>query len=282
MSTTIFLVVMAAAILHATWNALIKDGGDKFVGMTSMILGQAPLAAITLLFVPSPSAESLPYLFLGVALHVGYQIFLPLSYKYGDLTQVYPIARGVAPLLVAIISVQFLGVDLNRGEMIGIIAISTGIASLALVRKNDGKTSGKATILALITGCFIAAYSLVDGTGARIAGTALGFYGWLALGSTIIYISIMFLWNSSAIKTALRERKRIGLFGGSASFTAFAMVIWAFTQAPITLVTALRETSIIFALLIGVFIMKEKLDLTKVISTILTVAGAIILKLSRH
>lgn len=281
MSTTVFLVVMAAAVLHAVWNALVKDSGDKFVAMTSMILGQAPLAALSLLFVPSPAIASLPYLFAGIALHVCYQNFLSLSYRVGDLTQVYPIARGVAPLLVAAISVLFLKVEFSRGEMLGILVIGAGIMSLALVRHSDGKRNGTATVLALITGGFIAAYSLVDGTGARIAGTAVGFYGWLALGSTVLYTSIMWFWRPGTVQTAWATRKRIGLLAGSASYVAFALVIWAFTQAPIALVTALRETSIIFALLIGVFVLKEKLDLLKVCSTMMTVAGAVILKFSR-
>jgi drug/metabolite transporter (DMT)-like permease len=282
MTTQIFLVVIAAAILHAVWNASIKDSGDKFVNMAAVILGQAPLAALTLLFVPIPVFDSLPYLLVGIALHIGYQFFLPLSYKYGDLTLVYPIARGVAPLIVAGISVLFLGVELNTVEIIGVLTIGTGIMSLALVRKSDGQRNGKAVGLALITGCFIASYSLVDGTGARIAGTAIGFYGLLALGSTLGYSVILSVWKPGTLRLAWRSRKLKGLLGGSASFIAFSLVIWAFTQAPIALVTALRETSIIFALLIGVFVLKEKLDLMKVVSTMITVGGAIILKFSKH
>lgn len=282
MSAQIFMVVIAAAILHAVWNASIKDSGDKFVNMAGIILGQAPLAALSLLFVPMPLFESLPYLLAGIVLHVGYQFFLPLSYKHGDLTLVYPIARGVAPLIVAVISVQFLNVVLTTGETIGVLTIGAGIMSLALVRKGDGQRNGKAVGLALITGCFIASYSLVDGFGARIAGTAIGFYGWLALGSTVAYCSMLSVWKPGILRQALRTRKLKGFLGGSASFIAFAMVIWAFTQAPIALVTALRETSIIFALLIGVFVLKERLDLLKVLSTLITVGGAIILKFSKH
>jgi drug/metabolite transporter (DMT)-like permease len=282
MTTQIFLVVIAAAILHAVWNASIKDSGDKFVNMAAVILGQAPLAALSLLCVPMPLAESLPYLLAGIVLHVGYQFFLPLSYKFGDLTLVYPIARGIAPLIVACISVLFLSVELTSAEILGVLTIGAGIMSLAMVRKSNGQRNGKAVVLALITGCFIASYSLVDGTGARLAGTAVGFYGWLAIGSTVVYSSVLSLWNPAIIRQALQTRKLKGLLGGSASFIAFALVVWAFTQAPIALVTALRETSIIFALLIGVFVLKEKLDLLKVASTMITVAGAIVLKFSRH
>ncbi len=281
MSTTVFLVVIFAAALHAVWNALVKEGGDKLVAMTAVILGQAPLAAVSLLFVPSPAIESLPYLVAGIVLHVGYQLFLPLSYKIGDLSQVYPIARGTAPLLVAGISVLFLSVKLSAMEILGITIIGAGIISLALVRKSDGQRNGHAAILALITGCFIAAYSIVDGTGARIAGTAVGFYGWLAIGTTVSYVTLISIWKPGIVQEALATRKVRGVLGGSASFVAFALVVWAFTQAPIALVTALRETSIIFALLIGVFIFKERLDLAKVISVMMTLCGAATLRFAK-
>ena len=276
------MVVIAAALLHATWNALLKSGADKFVGMSAVMLGQAPLAVLAVLSFPLPAADSLPYLLAGIALHVGYQIFLTLAYRIGDLSQVYPIARGVAPLIVAGVSVGMLGVVLNLPELIGVATIGIGIISLALVRKEGGQRNPGAAALALITGCFIAAYSLVDGLGARISGSPVGFYGWLAIGSTLGFSCSMLLWRPQVVRMALRTQKRRGLLGGSASFVAFALVIWAFTQAPIALVTALRETSIVFALLIGVFFLKEPLDLAKLVSTALTLAGAALLRFARH
>ncbi len=282
MTTTVFLVVIAAALLHALWNALLKSGDDKFVGMCAVMLGQAPLAILAALVCPLPRMESLPYLLVGVILHLGYQIFLTLAYRIGDLSQVYPIARGVAPLIVAAVSVGALGVALSLPEIAGIAMIGIGIISLALVRRQSGQRNPAAAILALITGCFIAAYSLVDGMGARVSGSPIGFYGWLALGSSIGFAMAMLLWRPEVVRVALATQKRRGLLGGSASFVAFAMIMWAFTQAPIALVTALRETSIVFALLLGVFILRERLDLAKVISTVLTLAGAALLRFARH
>lgn len=281
MTTTVFLAVIGAAILHALWNAMVKNGKDKFVSMTAVILGQGPLAILALQFVPSPAPESFPFIIAGIALHVGYQIFLPLAYRIGDLSQVYPIARGTAPLLVAAISVIFLGVELNTLETVGIMTIGAGIISLALVRKQDGQRNTNAAVLALITSGFIAGYSIVDGTGARLAGSAIGFYAWLALGNILIYVPIMLLWRPSVVRQVLSTEIGRGLGSGTASFVAFAIVIWAFTQAPIALVTALRETSIVFALLIGVFFMNEKLDLAKVASTMTTLLGAALLRFSR-
>ncbi len=143
MSTSVFLVVIGAAVLHATWNALVKGGRDKTMSMGAVVLGHMPLALIALPFVPMPAVESLPYLAGGILLHFGYQLFLLKSYQTGDLTQVYPIARGSAPLIIALFSVVVLGVKLEPVEMLAILIIGGGIISLALVRRADGQRNGK-------------------------------------------------------------------------------------------------------------------------------------------
>jgi drug/metabolite transporter (DMT)-like permease len=275
------MAVIAAAALHAVWNALAKGGEDKHLSMTAVVLGHTPIALCILPFVPSPEPESWPYLLAGIALHVGYQVFLLTSYRIGDLTQVYPIARGTAPLLVAGISTAFLGVELNLLETAAVLTIGVGIMSLSCVQQHDGQRNIKAGTLALLTGCFIAGYSLVDGMGARLAGTALGFYGWMAIGNAIIFAALMALVRPGTIGSIHQKAKRTFVLGGSASFLAYALVVWAFTQAPIPLVTAVRETSIVFALIIGVLFLKERLDLAKVFSTFVTLLGAIMLRFSK-
>ncbi|MEM7776853.1 MAG: DMT family transporter [Pseudomonadota bacterium] len=282
MSLTVFLAVLLAALLHAAWNAMVKGGADKELSMAAVVLGHAPFAATVLLFVPAPDLASLPWLIGGIALHVGYQLFLLSSYRTGDLTQVYPLARGSAPLIVAAVSVFALGVPLGNMELAAIGIIAMGIVSLGLVRGQDGLRNPKATQLALGTGCFIAAYSLVDGLGARVAGTALGFYGWLAIGNAIVFAVIMAVRSPGVLSRLRRDGLQLGLLGGGASFGAYALVIWAFTQAPIALVTALRETSIVFALLIGVFALNEKLNLAKVASTMMTLLGVLLLRFGRQ
>ena len=281
MTTIVFVAVIGAAILHATWNALVKGGQDKIMSMGAVVLGHVPLAIVALFFVPAPAAESLPYLAGGILLHFGYQLFLLKSYQFGELTQVYPIARGTAPLVVAVFSVLVLGVKLNATEILAILIIGGGIISLALVRRADGQRNRNAALLALTTGLFIASYSIVDGLGARIAGTSLGFYSWLAIGNGIAMVAYIGYQAPSKLGAIAKRGKGIFLFGGGASFVAYALVTWAFTQAPIALVTALRETSIVFALLIGVFFLKERLDLVKVFSTMTTLLGAILLRYSK-
>lgn len=281
MTTTVFLAVLGAALLHAVWNALVKSGSDKHLSMAAVVIGHAPFGAVAIAVSPAPDVACLPYLAGGIALHVGYQLFLLASYRIGDLTQVYPIARGVAPLIVAAVSVLLLGVTLTSLEQLAVFVIAAGIMTLGLVRQRDGLRNPRATALALGTGCFIAGYSLVDGLGARAAGTALGFYGWLTIGDAVLFSAIVAVRRPQVLRQLAIDGKRIALLGGGASFLAYAIVVWAFTQAPIALVTALRETSIVFALLIGVFFLKERLDVVKLFSTLLTLTGAALLRVAR-
>ena len=281
MSLIVFLAIIGAALLHASWNAMVKGSSDKLTSMAAVVFGHAPFALLALLFVPLPAMASLPYLFAGIGLHFGYQMFLLNSYKIGDLTQVYPIARGSAPLMVAGFSIAVLGVTLNFSELLAIALIGIGIISLTLVRRADGQRNAKAALMALITGGFIASYSLVDGLGAREAGTSLGFYAWLALGNVLLMALFIAARTPETFKAVFTSGRKVFLIGGSASFVAYALVTWAFTQAPIAVVTALRETSIIFALLIGVFFLKERLDLSKLLSTMVTLIGAALLRYAR-
>ena len=282
MSAPVFLAVLLAALLHATWNALVKAGADKHASMAAVVVGHVPIALLVLIVVPPPEPASLPWLVGGVALHLGYQLTLIAGYRAGDLTEVYPIARGSAPLVVAAVSVAT-GVALGPTELLGIMLIAGGIASLALVRRADGVRRPRAVALALGTGAFIAAYSLVDGTGARLAGSALGFWSWAALGNALLFGAFTAAAKPGLLGRLSTDRRLAlaGLAGGTASYVAYAIVVWAFTQAPIALVSALRETSIVFALLIGVGVLRERLDLSKLVATFAAIAGAVVLRFAR-
>ncbi len=281
MSSSVFFAVMLAAILHAAWNALVKGGADKQLAMIAVVIGHLPLACVALVFVPPPNPESYAFLVSGVALHACYQLFLLRSYQAGDLTQVYPIARGVAPLIVAFVSITVLGEQLSTQEIWAIFMIAAGILSLGIVRRHDGSRNLHAAMLAVITGCFIAAYSLVDGMGARLSGSPIGYFAWLAIGNAIIIILFALATRPALLREIPQKARAPFLIGGSASFIAYALVVWAFTQAPIALVTAMRETSIIFALIIGVFFLKERLDLAKVAAAFITLTGSVILRFSK-
>jgi len=275
------IIVLSAALLHASWNFMVKSTDNKHLSMSAVVLGHAPFAVAALSLAPLPSVGALPYIVAGALLHVGYQLFLLASYRTGDLSQVYPLARGVAPLIVTGISVTLLGVNLSWFELTAVITIAAGIMSLALVRRSDGLRNRRAASLAIITGGFIASYSLVDGLGAREAGTALGFYGWLSTLNAVLFAVIMRVVQPGIVKRVVFRSWRLALGGGGASFLAYAMVTWAFTVAPIPLVTALRETSIIIALLLGVLVLKERLDLMKVLATMCTMLGVVLLRIYR-
>lgn len=281
MTPLVFLAVLSAAVLHATWNALVKGSVDKTASMGAVVLGHVPLALLVSLYAPSPDPASYPYLVIGIALHFGYQVFLLHSYRLGDLSHVYPIARGSAPLIVALVSVTVLGVQINGFETFGILLIAAGIISLGLARRTDGLGQGQASVLALITGLFIASYSLVDGLGARVAGTALGFYSWLAIGNGLLMAAYLAIRSKESFRAITTSSRSIFVIGGSASFLAYALVTWAFTQAPIVLVTAIRETSIVFALLIGVAFLRESVNLRKLLATFLTLLGAVVLRFAK-
>lgn len=281
MATPVILAVLLAAALHATWNALAKGAADKHLSMAGVIIGHVPFAAAGLLFVPMPDPACWPYLLGSLVFHFGYQLFLLNAYRIGDLTQVYPVARGIAPLIVAGVSVAFLGVVLVWAEMLAIALIVTGLLSLGLVRGHGGARNPHAAALAAVTGCFIAGYSLTDGMGARVAGTAVGFYGWSAILNAAIFATFLRVTKPGTLRRLAGEGRFVLIFGGAASYTAYTLVVWGFTQAPIALVTALRETSIVFALLIGVFVMNERLDLAKLLATFCTICGAVLLRVAR-
>lgn len=280
MNYNVFLAVLLAALMHACWNGLIKHSSDKLLAMTGMILGHAPLAVVALFLAPPLDFACWPYLLAGAALHLGYQLFLLNAYRLGDLSQVYPIARGIAPLIAMTISTTVLGIALLPLEIAAIVVIVTGIMSLAFVRRADGLINGKAVAAAIGTGCFIAGYSLVDGLGARLGQSPVAFYGWLSTLNAAVWIVLSQIFRRGVIVRLATEGRSVTLLAGSLSFLAYTIVVWAFTQAPIAMVMALRETSIVFALLIGVFVLKERLDLAKVVSTFVTLAGAVLLRTS--
>jgi drug/metabolite transporter (DMT)-like permease len=281
MDATVFSAVIFAAALHATWNALVKSSSDKYLSMTAVVMGHAPLALLAFIWVDLPPWSSWPWVIGSASLHVGYQMFLMWSYRAGDMSQVYPIARGTAPIIVAIVSVTMLGEILTKPQWAGIAAIAAGILSLLFVRGRDGLRNPNAAVLALVTSFFVACYTLADAYGARVSGTPIGYYSVATLLNTVVFAAAM-TWAQPGILGRIRtEALKPALIGGPASYVAYAIAVWAFARAPIPLVAALRETSIVFALLISVIWMKERLDLSKLTATFVTTFGAVVLRFAR-
>ena len=284
MSTVVFLAVLFAAFLHALWNGMVKSHKDKHVAVAAIVLGHVPASLVIIFLVPMPAIESFPYILASAFIHQGYQWFLLTAYRYGDYTRVYPIARGTGPVVVTIILLLFFGVKLSTYEFLGIIIISVGIISIStqdrrsffpwITRKNT-----KAIIFALLTGLFIGGYSIVDGYGARASFSPLSFMGWSFIVNALLFPILLKIMNKpDVVKRVFSEAKLLFWFGGTISYIVYGIVVWGFTLAPIPLVSALRETSVIIALLIGTLFLKERFTILKALSIIVIFLGVVLLK----
>ena len=280
MSLKVIAVVLFAALLHAGWNFLVKRSADPYLGMCAVVLGRVPYGLAVLIFFPYLPATSYFYVVIGALLHVGYQLFLQHSYRFGDLSQVYPMARGSAPLMVALMSVILLEVSYDGFQIAALALIAAGLISLAwrgLYPEADKRYRG--ALLAVTAGIFIASYTLTDGLGARVAGTALGYYSSVTVLNAFIYAVTMNRLNPGLVKLVIKQHWLQSLASGGASFSAYALVVWAFTREPIALVAALRETSILFSVVFGVGLLKERLTMVKALAIVSTMTGVVLLRL---
>jgi drug/metabolite transporter (DMT)-like permease len=277
----VFLMVLGAALVHATWNALVKTDSDRLALIRVLSLTQFVVSLCLVPFVAVPAAESWPYLAASTVLSTGYMLFLNRAYQTADLSLAYPLARGVAPFIVAVVSVGFLGEQLGRASQLAILLIGLGITSLALARGAASLRDWRPVALALTTGSFIGAYTVVDGLGVRAAGSAHGYMIWLTLASALLIVACT-SWLQRGRRASMSRRSRtVGVVAGIMSYGSAWVVMWALSLAPFALVSALRETGIVFAVIIGVVFLKERVNLARLASIALTLAGTALLKLSR-
>ncbi len=280
MTAEVFAMVLGAALLHAGWNALVKVNADRLIMVAIMMMSQAAVAVLALPFVEFPPAASWPHIWASTGLHTAYFVFLIMSYRYGDLSHVYPIARGSAPLIVAVVSVVIVGETLSQQVTLAIILIVLGIMSLTLTHGASGLREPKAILYALGTGVFIAGYTVVDGLGARLADSAHSYIVWLNIFNGIPTVILAFCLRRDQFFVQVRTHWRPGALAGVVSLLAYWIVIWAATLAPLAVVSAVRETSMVFAVLFGVFFLNERLNLVRLASIATTLLGAVILKTS--
>jgi drug/metabolite transporter (DMT)-like permease len=273
MSTEIALIVLAAAALNAGWNALIKVSGDKIAAMAIVTLMGALFSLAVLPFVELPDQASWPLLALAIVLHTAYHFALPLAYNHGDLGQVYPISRGTAPLLVTLGAAVFAGEILDTASLFGVLFLSAGVMALTLDRKPGKGPKSRAVPLALLTGTCIAAYTLVDGLGARQAGSIMGFAVCLTIGDGLLTFLIALIWKSKEIRTAIRTQWGSSALAGGMQVGSYWMIIWAMAFAPLGSVSALRETSVLFAALISTFLLKEGFGVWRFVSAGMIACG---------
>jgi len=274
-------MVLGAAVLHAAWNALVKVNADRLVMVAIMMTSQVGAALLAIPFVAVPTAESWPYIGASTVLNTAYCVFLINAYRYGDLSHVYPLSRGSAPVIVAVVSVVIVGETLSRQAGLSILVIALGIMSLTLTRGMQSFSQPMVIFYALGTGFFIAGYTVVDGLGARLAESAHSYTFWVHLFNGIPITLLALYLRRGRILHSVRNAWKIGILGGLISLVAYWIVVWAMTQAPMALVSAVRESSMVFAVLFGVFILKERLDLRQLASTAITLMGTVMLKTSR-
>ena len=278
MENHVFFLVLFATFMHAVWNGMIKYHPDKVIAVSALVFGHIPLAIVAIIILPAPTIDCIPYIIASAIIHQGYQWYLLSAYQIGDFTKVYPIARGFGPLVATIISILILGLVLKSLVILSILLICVGIMILGLMDK-ESKNS-KVLQLSLFTGFFIGLYSLVDGYGARVSLSPIVYISWSFLLNALLFPILLKIKNYKNIfQNVISRGKKVFWIGGTLSFIIYVIVVWAFTKAPIPMVGALREASILFSILIGYFFLKEKITTTKIISIFLIVIGLIGIKL---
>lgn len=279
METTVLLTVLLAAACHATWNALIKNSTDRVVQMMLINVVGALVGLVLVAVTGLPEPASWPFLLASVAVHQGYYAALILGYRHGDLSDVYPIARGIAPLLVAGGAFMYAGEVLSMGEIAAVALISAGILSLGLARQWSA-ASKRALIYALLTGLSIALYTVIDGLGVRRAGNVMAYIGLLFVLESVPITLFVLASRRGQIKNSILCIWRIGLVGGVLSIGAYGIVIWAMSSSFLTFVSALRETSVVLAALIGTLMLKEPFGKRRLTSAFVVVLGVVWLQLA--
>lgn len=275
MSPGVLIAVLGAALLHASWNALIKSGADKQTGMFILSVGHAACGLALVPFFDWPAAEVWPWLVASGLIHMAYQLFLSYAYGEGDLSRVYPISRGAAPMLVLVVSFV-LGIDTVRAmEVAGLVVLGLGIVLMAHGALVSGE-SRRMLPFAFGAAAATAGYTLVDGLGARVWGEPVAYVAWLMIGSAVCYTPAIVALRGRTVLRATGRVWALGLLAAVLSFLAYAIAIWAMTVAPIALVAALRETSILFAVLIGWLVMGDPISRNKAWAAGLIVAGVML------
>jgi drug/metabolite transporter (DMT)-like permease len=277
MPLDIVLIVLFGAALHATWNALVKSGTDKQLDATMIALGASVTALCALPFVPMPHAEAWPFILCSICIHFAYYQLVGAAYRHGDIGLVYPLMRGVAPLIVAATSGAILGEHLAPMMLAGVMLICVGILTMAA---DFRRGHGKAIWVALANAVVISGYTYVDGIGARRAGDPIAYTLWICILPPLLLFSFAFARRGVApVLKHVRLTWRRGLFGGAGSLASYGLALYAMTRAPIAAIAALRETSIFFALLISIFILKEKASPWRYVAGALIALGALTMKL---
>jgi phosphonate utilization associated putative membrane protein len=277
MSSLVTTLVLGAALLHASWNAIIKSSRDVMLDTALVAAGAGVLSLPLIALVPVPASACWPYLAASVAIHVGYFATLVLAYRIGDLGHAYPLMRGTAPLLVALSGIVLLDERPGATMWLGIVLISAGILGIGLLQQ--GRAKRDATRWALVNAAIIASYTLVDGAGARLSATPAGYGAWMFWLQGLPFVALVIALRRRAALDYARSNWQRGLGGGLCVISSYGIVLWAMTQAPVAAVAALRETSVIFAALLGSVLLKEPFGRTRLIGACAVALGVFALRI---
>ena len=276
----VFLVLLAA-IIHATWNAVVKASGDRLLTFTVIHFTGTVLGLIIAPFVGFPALEVWPYLLLSVVIHNIYYVFLLLCYRHGDLSVVYPVARGASPVLVAMLAFFLAGEIPPPGAMIGIGIVSLGVISLMFAKGWPDRTGLLPVVLALITAVMISGYTVVDGLGLRAGNSPWPYIVWLNMLEGIPFALWAITRRRRELGPFLKSGWKKGFAGGCLTIMAYGLVLYALDQGAMAHVSALRETSVLFAAIIGAIVLKESFGMKRIISATVIVGGVILLQVSQ-
>ncbi|MFJ8888792.1 EamA family transporter [Streptomyces sp. NPDC102402] len=275
MTPLVAVAVLAAAITHASWNAIAHAIRDQLLSFTLISGGGVVIGLVLACFAPLPAAGAWPYLLVSAALHVAYMVLLMRSFALGDFGQMYPIARGTAPLVVTVLAAVLLGERPDAWATAGVAVASAGLVGLALwgIRGSGERPRWPAILAALGTGLAIAGYTTVDGAGVRASGTPLGYVGWLMAVQGVVIPAYAYWRRRHELVTQLRPFVGRGLLGATLSVSAYGLVLWAQTKAPLAPIAALRESSIIVGAAIGTLFFKERFGAPRIAAAGLMVVG---------
>jgi drug/metabolite transporter (DMT)-like permease len=278
MSLAWMLVVLFAAALHASWNAIIKGGTDKFNDTVLVMIVAALFPGLLLPWLPLPSAASWPYLIASVIIHFAYFSLVAMAYRAGDLSYAYPIMRGVAPMLTALIASIAIGEALSPGGKIGIVLLCLGILTLTSQSWWSKKFGLAPTAIALTNAVVISMYTIVDGIGLRLAGNPVSYICWLFFLQPVPFIPLLVFRHRERFVTQMKIRWSVSLLGGLCTCTSYGLAMYAMAFIPIALVAALRETSVIFGAVIAAIFLHERFGPIRYIAAGLVTAGAVVMK----
>ena len=277
MSLTVFEIVLVAAVLHASWNAIVKAGKNTVLTMVLVTASAALWAVVLLPVLPSPSPESWPYIALSAALQIVYFALVARIYRIADMSQTYPIMRGAAPLIVALAGTLFLDEALSSSAWLGVCIICSGIL---IMLWSGGQKSREGLILALLNALVISGYTLVDGIGVRLSAAPASYTLWIFLITGVVITCWATLTQWSQTRHYLRLNWHLGAVGGLGTLVSYGLALYAMTQAPVAVVAALRETSILFSAVISWLILKEHITVVRCVSVCVIAIGAITLRLA--